>query len=417
MGEVLYDNDQKAEWFNSPDRQAIFARENDRARQENTDRALYSKSAEDFDRNVKQREIDIRNSNTNEGIILANVAGGATTGAGMGAALTAWLGPGALVGGVIGGLVGGTAGLIGGILNQDQQVEMAARSLERADIANQRFGDDWFKRATMNIGEVSALATKVSIPFSNITQGIVDAKSEGGLGDMTSEFYEVDADGNRKVNNWIKGADVVATLADSVLKWASPVGVWMDLSMMAGVGVGKAGELSTGTVFNDRRGDFDEIEGWQEGVSAAANAGIDFVQLGIAGGFAKAARASRAAFTGTTSASQAPKATGIFGAEDAAGPIARGLDKAWAKARGVSIEGTTGIETAGIRYLVDDAGKVVTSRATLQMIAPSEWLRWLPAGYQARKLAAIDVPECRADGVFGRWGGVRPGVAGADEHG
>lgn len=390
VGEFLYDADQKAEWFNNPQRQAIYAEENERRRVENTDRALYSKGAEDFDRNVKAREADIRRTSANENLILANVVGGTATGAGIGATLTAWLGPGALVGGVVGGIAGGISGLVGGILNQDQQVEMVARSQEKADIANQRFGDDWLKRATMNIGEVSAAATKVMVPFSNITQGIVDAQSEGGLGDMTSEFYEVDEQGNRKINNWIKGADVIATLADGVLKWASPTGIWMDMSTMAGVGVGKAGELSTGTVFNERRGQFDELDGWQEWTSAAGSASIDLVQLGVAGGFAKAARASRAAFTGTTSAAQAPKATGIFGAEDPATFVSKGLDKAWAKARNVNIEGARGIETAGIRYLVDDTGKVITSRATLSMIAPSEWLRWIPAGYQARRLAAMD---------------------------
>jgi hypothetical protein len=385
MGEFFYDKQQKAEWFRNPERQSIYREENERRRRENTDRALYSKGAEDYDRNVKDREREIREGQGNEALWLTNVAASATTGAGAGALLTSWLGPGAAVGAVAGGIIGGVAGAVGGWLNQDQQIEMAARSMEQADIASRKFDDNWFAKATMNVGEISAMGTKMLSPVSNIVQGLEDARL-GKVGDMTADFYEVDDEGNRKVNNWGKAADLAATLTDGILKWASPVGVWMDLATMGGVSLGKVGELTTGTVFNDRRGDFDKLENGTEWAGAVGSASIDLVQLGIAGGFAKATRASREAFTGTADVGDAAKATGMLGGSGTAGK----LDQAYGKARGLNLEGAQVVESTGMRFFKDEAGDVIGSRVALSMLAPSEWLRWIPAGYQARKLAAMD---------------------------
>jgi len=391
MGEFFYEPEQKAEWFRQSNRQQIFAEENERRRQENTDRALYGRSAEAFNRNAEERERGIREGVGNEALWLTNVAGGATAGAGAGALLTSWLGPGALLGGAIGGVVGGVAGGIGGWLNSDQQIEMAARSMEQADIANRTFDGDWLAKATMNVGEISAMGTRMLSPVSNIVQGLEDARL-GKVGDGTSEFYATDEEGNRKITNWAKGADLAATLADGVLKWASPVGVWMDLATMGGISLGKVGELTTGTVFNDARGEFDKLENPAEWAGAVGSAGIDLVQLGVAGGFAKATRASREAFTGTSKVDDAAKATGMLSgtARNDVPLLQRKIDEAYGKARGFDAKGAQVIESTGVRFFRDEAGDVVGSRMALSMLAPSEWLRWIPAGYQARKLAAMD---------------------------
>ena len=395
-GEFLFTNDDKARMFSNPDartRQAEYRERVEQVRKENTDRFLYSRSAEDYQANVERTEREYQQGWQNEGTILGSAAASAAAGAGIGATLTAWLGPGAALGATAGGIIGGVAGLVGGYLNQDQLTEMAARSAVKADIANQTFSDDWLKRATMQIGEYSQLGQKFISPVSNIVQGVADDK----VGDMTSGFYKVDAEGNREISGFIQGADIVASLADGILRFGSPVGIWMDRATLGGVVLGKTGELTTGTVFNDRRGQFDELETWQEKTSAIASVGIDAVQMGTVGAFAKATQSSRALYTGTKGVNaQSVSGRGILGRTNDTDWLTGKVDDVYGKLRGKEL-GDRAVTANGMRFQVDEAGNALNYRITTQMLVPSEFLRWIPAGYQARKLARMDGGEMTAD--------------------
>jgi hypothetical protein len=79
------------------------------------------------------------------------------------------------------------------------------------------------------------------------------------------------------------------------------------------------------------------------------------------------------------------------------------LDKVYTKVlggKGAKAAGGTATsrETAnGFRYVKNEQGAVLSSRITLEALAPSEFLRWIPTGYRARKLARADGGEMTRD--------------------
>jgi hypothetical protein len=375
VGEFLFEDQEKQRMFRDPNRNAIYREQVEARRKENTDRALYAKSAEDFDDNVKARERQLTEGLGNEATIAGSAAATAAMGAGAGAVLGSIVPVfGTAAGAIVGGVVGGVAGAVGGWLNQDQLVEMTARTQEKADLANQRFAGRGLQQFAMQAGDYAQLGMKLISPLSNIHQGIADAKY-GEIGDMSAEFYEVDADGNRKVSTIEKAGDILATLGDSVLQFASPIGRWMYMGTMGATVAGGVGELTTGTVFNERRGQYDQLEGWKEWSAAIGSTAIDASQVGIAGAFSRAASSSRAAFTGSKDlTADTLTTTGRLG-------LSNGK-----------------ITTSGITFRTDPVtGKVLSARMSVEAIAPSEFLRWIPAGARARKLARIDGGEMTRD--------------------
>ena len=400
IGEFLFTNDEKDRAWNKPGLDPTgrptlnpeYSEMVETRRKENTDRALYAKSAESYDENVRARERALREGRGDEAVVGFGALGGIITGAGAGAAIGSVVpGIGTAVGAVVGGIIGGVAGGAGAGLNQDQLVEMSARAQEKADIANKDLGSNWLQRSTMQLGEYSRLGTRFLSPFSNIVQGATDAKY-GDVGDMTSEFYAVDDQGNRKVGAVGKGADIVATLGDGVLQYASPAGFWATTAAQTGTVIGGISEMTTGTVFNDRRGQYDNLDGWQEWASAIGSTSIDAVQLGAAGGFAKAARSSRGLITGEKAASSKAgrEATGGYHPDEASW-----VDKAFTKG-----QGTTRVDANGARFVRGESGEVLSIRPTMAALAPSEALRWVETGYRARKLARIDGGEMTRDHVL-----------------
>jgi hypothetical protein len=120
MGEFLFDADTKARMFNDPNRNQKYREEVEKARVENTNRSLYSKTAEDYQNSVAEREESLRRGWGDESTILGAMGVGAATGAAGGAVVGGFFGGvGAAPGAIVGGIVGGVSGLLGGVLNQD----------------------------------------------------------------------------------------------------------------------------------------------------------------------------------------------------------------------------------------------------------------------------------------------------------
>lgn len=403
VGEFLFSNDEKERMFRDPNRQQVYRTAVEERKVQETDRAKYSKSAEDFDRDVKATEDawhgverDAQGNVVSDsmgagevGTVLGGVAGGTALGAGIG---TMFGGP---LGTLIGGVIGGVAGGVSSFLNQDQLIEVGARAWEVTDRANQMYGTkDGIAGNIQTIGigiqEFSGLAMKFIAPVSNTVQGIYDWK-HGDIGDATSEFYAMDPEtGQRKRNGWWQALDLTATLGDSALQFSSGYGIWAYMGTMMGNVGGNVVGMTTGAGFNDMTGQFDEYDGWREWGSAIGSLGIDVVQLGTAGAIAKAGKSVQAAFgKGTVSTTEASWIK----------PVEKATDKLYGRlGRGEATENAVNIN--GMRFFLDDAGNAVGARATIELLAPSEFMRWIPTGWRARTMRDLDGGAVGADDMF-----------------
>jgi hypothetical protein len=380
MGELMFNRVDKQRMFEDDNRVQLFRDKVESERKRGNERAVWAGSAKDYKDDVEKKQETIREHG---GGALMTLAGGATAGGmawggtvltsmGLAAAGFSWTGPGAIGAAVIAG-VATAAGLAGGYMNQDQLTEITARAWSRTEQAAERYsterveGDGTFNRwqqvaavtgsAAMGVGE---LGMKFMAPLSNVTQGIVDASSEGGIGDGESEFYAYSSTGRREANKWVRGLDLVATVGDSMLQFANPFGRMFYMGNMAAVAGGKFITGLGGTTFNDSRGAWDNIESIPEGLSLAGSVGIDVLQMGVAGKLHSASEKARA------------WAKGPF---DDANKVADDLYE-------VTLNGRV--------YKYNDKLEVVSSKTTLEALVPSEFLRWVPTGWMAQRMALRD---------------------------
>ena len=397
MGEYLFSNDEKERLFdktgrvNDPNRYKELRDKVEGYRQYNEEQKKWGVSAQSFQDEYTKREEDLHRNGAPLALAgAAGVAGGATT---LGAIATAaaasgaafsWTGPGAL-------LAAGGAALATGFaawLNRDQLTEMTAQAIEVVDRSNGAYA-----KAASALEGTGQVGGKLISPLSNTVQGIYDAQSEGGSGDMTAAFQEM-RDGHRTAPSWVQGLDLAASLGDGVLQFASPVGQYMYMGTMGAQVTGGVMGLSTGEGFNLARGSMDQYEGWKEWSAAIGSTTIDAAQLGIAGAVSSAARSARigagqAPIAGTSEATtnflqkQGDRATDLFR-----------KDKTKA-------DEVTSFETVnGVRYGLDKEGTAVTRRATVELLAPSEFLRYIPNRWHARTMKASDEGAIIADDVF-----------------
>lgn len=393
--------EQRSRAFQSGNPQEGLRQEIRRAREENAKNYVDQQSALEFQGKVQSRAEDIQRGAWDEVVAGGGgAAGGALTGAGIGAFV------GGPVGAGIGAAIGGGIGAIGGLFNKDQITTQMAYAYERTALRNAE--DSWLAAWGEGTSQWFGVAGRLASPVSNLTQGLYDLTA-GELGDLESEFYRRDAEGDRVAPRWLQVADFGAQVVDMGLLMASPLGARAYLTQMGGQIGGNVSSLvlGGGTTFDDRTGQFDNIftndDGRFDPLSAAAGIGyvaIDAVQMGTARGLMAKTDAARRAMLGEQAGHYAKKGESA---------IAQKL-ASW---RGRP-EGAVSSEVlAGVRFWKDKNGKVLESqlsrwspkRLTIQMVAPSEQLTYISAKMIARRRAAKSV----------RGEGTTPGVVSGED--
>jgi hypothetical protein len=334
---------------------------------------------------------------------LGSAAAGAGSGAAAGAAIGSIVpGLGTAVGAVGGAIFGGVAGW----LNRDQMTEMSARTLAQAEVAGVQEGG--LQAGLAHLSGWAGVAMQSASPFQNTVQGAFDMTS-GELGDGIASFYEVDENGDRLAGGGVQAVNMVASVGDAFTQFASAPARGIYYASMGAQVVSGIGEVATGTVFDPTAGRYDELEGGGEWAAAIGSVGIDAVQLGVARALVRSTEASRA-LVGTTDAA-APVAATMLGRAaqrtmNAGGSVAskveQSIDRGWAKARGVELPANyTTKEVNGVRFFFgEDLATPVTQRLTAQIIAPSEFTKWLPTGWRARNRMATTNGMPTADDMY-----------------
>lgn len=379
LGDFLFSSDEKAHFNRHSDPGAKWAEEVTAATEAQSEAAVNAPTALEYQADVEEEQAEILDSWVPEAV--AGTSAVATAGAAAAA--------GAAVGGPAGALIaGGTAFVLAGLgawLNQDQLTEQIARGRVQADRARDRYGTaTWMASGLNDVGEVGI---KLISPFTNLTQGIYDSLDEGGIGDGTAAFYEVDAEGDRIASGWWQAADLAAAVGDGVLQFSHPTGITMYTATMGATVFGQVGVMtSTGMAdggqdkaagFNERTGQWDEYEGAGEFLSAVGAVGIDAIQMGVGAALGKAAAASKKAFN--------LERAGAAGSRD-------------------------DVIINGFRFKFDADGVVVKKRATATIIAPSEAVKWVAVSWRARNIAARSTKDLGA--VQGLKGGLPASAAG-----
>lgn len=413
MSQWVLDAKTQAEAYGDSDREVRLRREIEDARDDRNDNFEDSLSSMKFQGDVKDRAEDFGEGTSALGVIGASTASGAALGAG----LATVAGP---VGTLAGGLIGGGAGFLGGLLNQDALNEQAARGYE---ITRMSFDENgWGAGSSTLLSQTAQFGSKTMMPTTNILQGSYDLFSDGGIGDNEVAFYATDDEGKRKAPMVMRGLDVGATVVDSLIQFASPIGLLMYSAQMGGTIVGEVGELSLsgGKTFDFRSGSYDNIftddEGNTDWMSAAAGIGkigIDAVQLGMARGLAGRANALRsqvglddAAYLTATSTGVGSKlplwAGGARNIEaDAAARLIATRNMASDDAVAAAA-GATRVRAGGYSFTKLKDGTVVdgTRRATLGLLAPSEQLSSLSNRVQALRTAQARGGALTADDFY-----------------
>ena len=290
---------------------------------------------------------------------VGGAAGGAAVGAGIGTLI--FPGAGTLIGAGIGAAVGG----FGAYLNRDEFKEMAARGEVQARMADETTPG---AGGAVRLQTWSGIAGQAMNPIGNVVHGMADDPLIGwGVGgDDKVSYYDQTAEGSPKRHLGWTAADLVGGFAGAAGQLATPVGAAAFSAQMAGQIGGKAGTmiLTGGQTFDERDGEYDNVFFNEEGkfdlVSSAAGIGeigMDVVQLGLGRGLLGSSGALGRAGLGTRA-----------GATQAG----RHLDRF----AGVSSSGTV---VGGMKYTLDDAGRAISARPTLGMIAPSEMITHLGA--------------------------------------
>lgn len=388
MADLLFDGDTKNHLFaeaelggqgrvhNQALRDAVAE-----AHQKNNEQYAQFLQQTDFNEKVANRTEQFSDGATDD--VLTAVAGAAGGGVIAGGAVAA-----TGIGAIPGAIIAGGSAVVGGVaawLNRDAIDEQAARAFEITSLSKRENGTG--AAVATGIQQWSGVVGKAAIsPVSNLTQGLADVQY-GRTGDGRSEFYRTDSNGERVVNKAWRVADVAATVGDSLLQFASPIGVTAYTAQMGGTIAGEVGELALtgGKSFDYSRGGYDSIFTDEEGnfsLSQAAagigKVGIDAVQLGMARGLASKVASARAA-AGVTESS-----TGLRGFLNRIGPKAT--------------PGT--VELGGRKFVLDEAGKATSSRATLSILAPSEAIQWAGARYTALRQTAKASGALTADDIY-----------------
>ena len=144
--------------------------------------------------------------------------------------------------------------------------EMAARSQAKAELANKDFGETWRTRGLMELREYSQLGLRFLNPISTwcrvpTTRCPSRAPTSG---DMTSEFYAVNPDGTRKAGVVIRVPTSrppcwTGSPRSPHRSVAGPISRRRPASSPAG-----SPRLKTGSIFNERTGEYDKLDGWQD---------------------------------------------------------------------------------------------------------------------------------------------------------
>ena len=403
MGDFVLSREEKAQAFDAVRREpeAISLAVNEK-RQKASEQALYAPQAEQYKDDVEATAKRYTEGWQNDALI---VGAGLTTAA-QGAAMGSVGGP---VGAIIGGLAGFGLGTLGGYLNQDELVETTARASVIAEKANQRYEgtDQIFGGAGTWLKQYAQVGSKLMNVSQNFTKGIADA-SMGEVGDNEVGFYDTNSDGSRKAPGWLQVLDVGAALADGIMQFSNPAGQSMYMGTMGAMTIGGVGQLVVGEQWNESRGDFDPLETRQEWLGAVGNTMIDAIQVGMAGAIGRAAQASRAAAVSaeakTTRASAeslaarpAPEILGKVTSE----PLRYGsvrdtvlgktMDKMLPQRLRDRLAAQADDEVLnGMRFRKRADGSIAKVTPTLQLLAPSEFLRMVPTSYLARQARLLD---------------------------
>ena len=338
----------------------------DRVRQEWNDKALYAKSAEQYQADMQRHEESIVRGAGDDAIVGGSVLGGIATGAGAGAVLgSAFAGIGAIPGGIVGGIVGGLTGLVGGWLNKDELTDLAARAATKQDYIKRDFeGPGELPAWGFAVSDWGALGQKLISPGSNVVRGVVEVQN-GGRDDQQVDWYKVDDQGKSIVPGVARAADLAATVVDSGVQFSSPVGRMAYMGTMGTTVTGKSLALMTDKGFNESRGQFDEYDG-KERVAAFGSVGIDAAQMFTGGMLGKIARNTRA----RAGFSQLP-GRGVGDAETIAGQV-----------------------------FTRDATGQLSRRLSATAWVPSEAAQALPVAMKARSAARVRGTAVTADDYY-----------------
>lgn len=337
-------------------------------REQNNREIPQAMQAREFQSKVDERTKEFEEGHVDEATTLG---AGLATG-GIGAGIGSFAGP---IGTAAGFGIGFVGGGLAAYLNKDSLAQQAARAYEITAMSSRENGG--LAGVMTGVQQWSGFSGKLISPLSNTVQGLADT---GHRGDGQSEFYKVNAEGESVVPKWVKAADVVGSVGDSLLQFSNPVGLTLYTTQMSGNIAGEVGELTvTGgksfdysrggfdNIFTDDNGDFDPLRG-AAGIGKVA---IDAVQLGIARGLAGKADAAM-----------------VGAGEKAAYSKVRIAVDRLPKFLGGTPKGSTEIgEAAGFKFFKDEAGNV-TKRATLSLLAPSEQLGAISARVMGMRAAA-----------------------------
>ena len=360
MGAFMFDGDQQKRMFASPDRLDQVAQAVEGRRQENNDFATNAPSAEAYNAEVEEVEQGFRDSIWDE---IATFAAGAVGGVIEGGP-NPW-------GMLAGGLVGGPAAL----MNKDQIANLTARAVVQARRAGD-YSDSPFTRVGSTVGAFAPVTQRFISPLSNLVQGTEDILSPKGWGDDETEagFYRVNSIGERETGGFVQGLDIAASFGDSVLQFSNPAARGVYMATMGMAVTGGVADQVMGATFNPRIGRYDPFDTAGERMAALGSTSIDLLQMGMARMLGSSAASVRAA----------------AGMEASRPLVGQGLaerigDRVLGRA---SMRGAANYETLnGVRFALDDQLNVVGSRMTMQALVPSEFMRWLPTSWMARRYA------------------------------
>lgn len=387
MGEFMFSREEKGRIFEHGDREARMADAVAERRREWSDQARYAPQAEQYQEDVAERKEQFREGVVDDVGAFALGAGASATMGASAAAITAagaaalgfsWTGPGALVAAAIAGTVGG----IGAWMNKDHISDLAARAYVDTEKAWEHNRNP-LTTVGAAVGNASGVAMKAASPLSNIYQGTWDILSPNGWGDEQGEagFYRTNMLGERVVGGFWQGVDVGLSIGDGALQFSSKAAVRLYTATMGAAVAGGVNDQVMGATFNPAIGAYDPFDRSGERWAALGSTGIDLAQLGMARALGSAAANARAAVGIEGAAASRP---------DLAGKLEELGDRAWAriKGEGTFAPGATTYETLnGIRFGLDENLNVVGSRMTMQALVPSEFMRWLPTTWMARRSA------------------------------
>jgi hypothetical protein len=291
-------------------------------------------------------------------------------------AIAAQTGMGALQGAAFGpwGAVGGSiAGFVGGLLNRDEVIDLAARA---TDQTSQGFKQN----AAVGIGGAAQAFGGLAMNSGTlraIEHGIYDAALPGGIGDGQSAYYQTQNKG--------LGADVldgVLQFGDSALLSASAPGRVAYTASMGAAATGKALSLTGGKVWSDYS------QSWvtpDNVLAAAASAGIDAAQMFVPSILFRSAKAAIGAERAATSEVTQAGGRTFTRIQDDAGNWAvqeRSLGRKIADAVPAFLAPSTMIEWVGLRGAALAANKTGAKITSQDLFNAAERIHHAPAMYQ-----------------------------------